>query len=42
MRELTEVSQARTLLDVPDFDFDNQKFQQLSTPADLKMASATT
>jgi protein involved in polysaccharide export with SLBB domain len=29
-------AQARTLLDVPDFDFDNQKFQQLSTPVDLK------
>jgi hypothetical protein len=29
-------AQARSLLDVPGFDFDNQKFQQLSTPVDLK------
>jgi hypothetical protein len=29
-------ARARTLLDVPDFDFDNQKFQQLPTPVDLE------
>jgi hypothetical protein len=29
-------AQARTLLDVPEFDFDDQKFHQLPTPVDLE------
>lgn len=29
-------ARARTLLDVPDFDFDNQELRQLSAPVDLK------
>lgn len=29
-------AQARTMVDVPNVDFDNQKFQQLSTPVDLE------